>query len=103
MPALVEQALVLVAERAHALVTLDEEGHLGLGLSDLEAAVGHEAAIVVHQLGHMVPQLDGGRGKRLLGGKAPQSPHAARVDARCVAAAVILLDERGLVDLVGQF
>src|SRR5262249_52143189 len=66
---------------------------LRLALRDLHLAVAVKAAVVVHQIADAVPQLHGGDRERHLGEMAAEAAHAAGVDARGMAADVILLND----------
>ena len=68
-------------------------GELGLGLRDQHRAVAFEAAIVAHQVLDVLPQLHRRDRERDLREMPRQLSHAAGIDARGMAAGIVLLDQ----------
>ena len=89
----IDQLLVHEAAQAEIGDALAEAREFGLALGHQHGAVGVEAAIVADQLLDAFPDVHRGDRQRYLMDVARQLPHAARIDARGVAAGIVLLDQ----------
>ena len=89
-----DQFLVRESQRGHTGHALPQGFQLGIVLRDLDLAVRGEAAVVIDQRRDLVPDLHRSNGQRHLGQMATQPAHTAGVDARCVAANVVLFEQQ---------